>query len=125
MSIGSIIEYKNYLAELTLDTEDNIIVGRVINTADIISFHGKTIKEAKSSFRDVIDTYLAACKEENIEPSLPCSGKFSLRLNPSLHRKLRDYARLKNKSLNEFIVSLLERDILQLNKYASDHRGHT
>ncbi len=109
------IEYKNYLAELTLDTDDNIIVGRVVNTADIISFHGSSVEEAKSAFHDVLDTYLTTCKEENIEPSLPCSGKFSLRVNPALHRKLRDYARLGNMSLNEYIISLLERDIMQLN----------
>jgi predicted HicB family RNase H-like nuclease len=118
MNTGTIIEYKNYLAELTLDTEDNIIVGRVINTSDIISFHGKTVLEAKNAFHDVLDTYLAACKEEAIEPAAPCSGKFSLRLTPNLHRKLRDYAKLKNKSLNELIISLLERDLSELAHHA-------
>jgi hypothetical protein len=29
MSVSNIIEYKHHLAELELDTEDNIIVGRV------------------------------------------------------------------------------------------------
>lgn len=115
MSHHNIIEYKNYLAELVLDTEDDIIVGRVINTADVISFHGNTVEEAKTAFHDVIDTYLAACKEEKIEPSQPCSGKFSLRVNPLLHRKLRDNARLVNMSLNEYIISLLERDMLRVN----------
>lgn len=115
MNTSNIIEYKNYLAELTLDTDDDIIVGRVINTADIISFHGSTVEKAKAAFHDVLDTYLATCKEENIEPALPCSGKFSLRVNPTLHRKLRDYARLENMSLNEYIISLLERDVMQEN----------
>lgn len=114
MRANNIIEYKDYLAKLTLDTDDNIIVGHVFNTADIISFHGQTIEEAKSAFYDVIDSYLYSCKEENIEPSLPCSGKFSLRINPTLHKKLRDYAKMKHKSLNEFIVDLLEKDIANL-----------
>ena len=108
MSLNSIIEYKGYLAELTLDIEDDIIVGRVINTADTISFHGKTVEEAKLAFHDVLDSYLHTCQEENIEPSLPCSGKYSLRVNPVLHKKLRYYARIKRQSLNDFIVSLLE-----------------
>lgn len=118
MNVSNIIEYKNYLAELELDAKDNIIVGRVINTADIISFHGKTVKEAKAAFHDVLDTYLVTCKEEGIDPSLPCSGKFSLRVKPALHKKLRDYARLENQSLNEFIISLLERSVLTLNKHS-------
>ena len=36
------IEYKDYIAKLDLDLEEDIIVGRVINSSDIISFHGKT-----------------------------------------------------------------------------------
>ncbi len=62
----------------------------------------------------MIDTYLSACKEENIEPALPCSGRFSLRVSPILHKKLRDYAKIKRKSLNELIAGLLERDIDEL-----------
>lgn len=116
--MSNTIEYKNYIAELALDTQDNIIVGRVINTADTISFHGETVEEAKVAFHDVLDTYLATCKEEKIEPSLPCSGKFSLRVPPDLHRKLRDYARVEKKSLNELIINLLERDLRQLSKHA-------
>lgn len=110
MSLNSIIEHKGYLAELTLDIEDDIIVGRV----DTISFHGKTVEEAKLAFQDVLDTYLAVCQEENIEPSLPCSGRFSLRVNPVLHKKLRHYAKIKHQSLNDFIVGLLEQDIEKL-----------
>lgn len=114
MSLNSIVEYKGYLAELALDVEDGIIVGRVINTADIISFHGETVEEAKLAFHDVLDSYLSACKEENIEPSLPCSGRFSLRVSPGLHKKLRHYATIKHESLNDFIVGLLEKDIENL-----------
>jgi predicted HicB family RNase H-like nuclease len=114
MSLNSIIEYKGYLAELTLDINDNIVVGRVINTADIISFHGKTVEEAKLAFHDLLDTYLSTCQEENIEPSLPCSGRFSLRVSPVLHEKLRYYAKMKHQSLNDFIVNLLEQDIESL-----------
>lgn len=121
MSMNNVIEYKGYLAELILDTQDNIIVGRVINTADIISFHGNTIEEAKAVFRDVLDTYLITCEEEHIEPSTPCSGKFSLRLNPSLHRKLRDYARLENQSLNESITHLLESAVMHFGKHRPAH----
>lgn len=65
MDNKNIIAYKNYLAELELDTDDNIIVGRIINAVDIISFHGNTVEEAKKAFYDVLDTYLATCKEAN------------------------------------------------------------
>jgi len=114
MNLNSIIEYKGYLAELVLDIDDDIIVGRVINTADIISFHGETVEQAKLAFHDVLETYLYTCKEESIEPSLPCSGRFSLRVSPILHEKLRNYAKMKHQSLNDFIVGLLEQNIEKL-----------
>ncbi len=73
------------------------------------------------AFRDVLDIFLTTCKEEGIEPSLPCSGKFSLRVKPTLHRKFRDYARLENQSLNEFIISLLERSVSDLYKHTGTY----
>jgi predicted HicB family RNase H-like nuclease len=101
------IAYKGYLAELSLDLDDNLIVGRVINTADIISFHGKTLEEAKQSFHDVLDLYLETAQKEGIEPSKPYSGKFNLRINPELHRKLTILAKKRDKSLNEVTEELL------------------
>ena len=74
----NLIYYKNYIAELSLNLEEDIIVGKVINTADIISFHGKTLIEAKKAFHDVLDTYLKTSEDLGIEPSKPCSGKFNL-----------------------------------------------
>jgi predicted HicB family RNase H-like nuclease len=65
----------------------------------------------------VLDTYLFTCQQENIEPSLPCSGRFSLRVSPVLHKKLRYYAKLKHQSLNDFIVGLLEQDLEKLTNF--------
>lgn len=77
------ILYKGYIAELTLDVAEDIIVGRVINTADIISFHGKTLEEAKEAFHNVLDIYLEAAEKEGIEPNKPYLGKFNLRISPT------------------------------------------
>ncbi len=102
-----LIEYKGYLAELSFDIEDDIIVGKVINTADFISFHGITLIEAKKAFHDVLDSYLDACECNEIEPSRPYSGKFNLRIAPALHRALTVEAHKANKSLNEYTEWLI------------------
>lgn len=60
LNLRNIIEYRDYVAVLTVDTEDNIIVGRLVNTQDIVSFHGTTIDKAKKAFHDIIDVYLDA-----------------------------------------------------------------
>ena len=103
----NVLEYRGYIAELSLDLEDNIIVGKVINTTDIISFHGKTLDEAKQAFQDVLDTYIEVAEKEGIELARPYSGKFNLRITPTLHRKLTVLAKKQNKSLNECTEELI------------------
>ena len=114
------IHYKNYIAELTLDLEEDIITGRVINTADIISFHGKTLIEAKNAFHEVLDSYLETSRELGIEPAKPCSGKFNLRISPELHRKLNNIAKTKNKSLNDCTQELIYKGIEQFEQAQND-----
>jgi predicted HicB family RNase H-like nuclease len=40
------VTYHGYIARIEPDLDDGILVGRVINTRDIIGFHGETISEA-------------------------------------------------------------------------------
>ena len=68
--INSIV-YKDYTARMVFDTEDKIIVGRVLDIDDIISFHGKTIPEFESNFHAAIDDYLAASQELGSSPEKP------------------------------------------------------
>lgn len=102
-----ILEYKEYIAELHLDVQDKIIIGQVINTKDIISFHGNTIKEAEQAFHNVLDTYIDSCKQEKISPSRSYSGKFNLRIPTKLHRDLSISATKSNMSLNEYTENLI------------------
>jgi predicted HicB family RNase H-like nuclease len=63
--------YKDYTASMVFDTEDKIIVGRVLDIDDIISFHGETIPEFESNFHAAIDDYLAASQELGSSPEKP------------------------------------------------------
>ena len=79
------ITYKNYIAYIEPDIEDEILVGRVVNTRDIIGFHGETISQAIESFHAVIEEYLEDCKKRGLTPNKPYSGRFNLRVPPLLH----------------------------------------
>jgi predicted HicB family RNase H-like nuclease len=46
------------------------------------------VNELKTSFEDSIDDYLEFCEERGEEPDKPFSGKFVLRIDPVLHRRL-------------------------------------
>ena len=52
------LTYKGYIAKIDADLDDGILVGRVINTRDIIGFHGETISEVTESFHAVVEEYL-------------------------------------------------------------------
>jgi predicted HicB family RNase H-like nuclease len=107
------IFYKNYIARIELDLEDGILVGRVINTRDIIGFHSNTIAEAIESFHSVIDEYLEDCKEKGVNPNKPCSGRFNLRIPPLLHSELSIAAAKAGKSLNQWATDALSQTLHQ------------
>lgn len=53
-----------------------IIVGRVRDIDDIMSFHGESVAEFKSNFHAAIEDYLAASNELGSAAEKPVSGKF-------------------------------------------------
>ena len=64
--------YKNYVAKIEYSSEDDELVGVVVNTSKHgISFSGKDISQVKRSMIETIDAYLMSCKELNINPDPP------------------------------------------------------
>ena len=99
--------YKGYTASMVFDTEDKIIVGRVQDVDDIISFHGESVSVFESNFHAVIDDYLAASKELGSAPEKPASGKVMLRIAPEVHAAALKAAARSGKSLNKWAESAL------------------
>ena len=65
-----IMHYKNYYGTVEVSVEDNILYGKVVGIRGLLSYEGKTVKELKQDFHDVIDEYVADCKRKNIKPQL-------------------------------------------------------
>jgi predicted HicB family RNase H-like nuclease len=101
------MKYKGYEGSITFDDEAEIFHGEVINTKDVITFQGTSVKELKKAFRDSIDEYLRFCAERGEEPDKPFSGNLLIRIDPALHKKLAIQARKKKKSLNALIEERL------------------
>jgi predicted HicB family RNase H-like nuclease len=55
--------FKGYIARIDADLDDGIIVGSIINTRDIIGFHGEPVSEATESFHAVIDEYFKESRQ--------------------------------------------------------------
>lgn len=102
------LEYKGYVGHVEFDDSVGVFHGRVINTRDVITFEGHSVDEMNQAFRDSVDDYLEWCSDRGEEPDKPFSGKFTIRLNPELHRKIYAHAQLDNTSVNTWVAETLE-----------------
>jgi predicted HicB family RNase H-like nuclease len=101
------MSYKGYTTSMVFDTEDKIIVGRVQDVDDIISFHGESVSDFESNFHAAIEDYLAASKELNSAPEKPASGKVMLRIAPEVHAAALRAAARSGTSLNKWAEGAL------------------
>jgi predicted HicB family RNase H-like nuclease len=100
--------YKGYTCAVQFDDEAEIFHGEVSGLRDVVTFQGKTVDELKSSFQESIDDYLEFCESRNEDPDKPFSGKFLLRIDPLLHRKLAELSLKSGQSLNNYITEQLK-----------------
>lgn len=90
-----------------------IFSGSVINTRDVITFQGTSVKELEKEFKNSIDEYLAWCKEDGVEPAKQYSGKFCVRITPALHEKIAFAAKCLKISLNAFVEKSIRDELNQ------------
>ena len=101
------LTYKGYTGILEVDLEAGDLFGRTVGLRDLITFQGRTVEEARRSFEESIDFYLACCQEDQKEPDRPYSGRFNVRISPEVHRRLAILAESRGQSLNEPVGAAL------------------
>lgn len=117
------MKYKEYVGHVVFDAEAGILHGEVMGIRDVVTFQGESVEEVKQAFHDSVDDYLAFCKEQGQAPEKPCSGKFVVRLDSSLHRELNMWAVEKKESLNTIVVEQLKVAVALRSKTAAAKRG--
>ena len=100
--------YKGYQARVDLDEEAGVFHGEVINTRDVITFQGSSVKELKQAFEHSIDDYLDFCASRGEDPDKPFSGRILVRVPPEVHREIMMEARREGKSLNAYVLEKLQ-----------------
>ena len=110
------MEYKGYMGTVEYDAQAKIFHGDIINTRDVITFQGTTVREIERAFRESIDDYIAWCREEGVEPEKPYSGKFNVRLSPELHRQMAVLSKKMRVSLNSFVEKAITDEITLLHE---------
>lgn len=101
------MNYKNFEAAVNFDEDAEIFHGEVVNTRDVITFQGSSVKELKKAFEDSVEDYLEFCRERGEEANQPFSGKLIVQISPELHRHLNQKAKHSGKSLNSLVEESL------------------
>lgn len=102
------LRYKGYLGTIDYSEEDNILFGKVIGMSrDAITYEGATVDELKADFKAAIDSYLALCDENGVEPQKIYSGSLNIRISPDTHGRLASIARTRGTSINNVIKSAI------------------
>jgi predicted HicB family RNase H-like nuclease len=101
--------YEGYTASMTFDADDKIIVGRVLDIDDIITFHGESIAEFEQAFHASIDDYIMACEQLGQAAEKPVSGRLMLRIAPTIHAAAIKAAANSGQSMNKWVEHLLSR----------------
>ena len=103
--------YKGYSARIEFDDEDRVFVGHVAGIRDVLGFHGSSVRELETAFREVVDGYLAHCAKLGLAPNKPYSGRLLLRLPPEVHAQASMAAQSAGMSLNQWAANMLEQAV--------------
>lgn len=101
--MSNLLSYKNYNGTVEYSKEDRCLFGKVIGIKSLLSYEGDSVRELEQDFQNVVDEYLADCKERSVEPEQPYKGSFNVRISPELHRTIAIYAIEHGKSLNAVV----------------------
>mgnify|MGYP006293191171 FL=1 len=115
------MEYKGYSAKVQFDEDANVFHGEVINLRDVVTFEGETVDELRQAFQDSVDDYLEFCAERDEEPEKPYSGKFVVRVEPELHKRLAIEARKRGVSINSLVGEALSKTIDETTQQGHAH----
>lgn len=102
------MEYRGYIGKVDFDDDAGIFHGEIINTRDVITFQGDSVKQLKTAFRASVDDYLVFCKSRGEAPDKPFSGQFVTRISPELHRQVNVAAAISGMSLNAWVSEKLQ-----------------
>jgi len=109
------LQYKEYIASVHFNAEDEAFFGKVEGIEDLISFEGASVAELKKAFEEAVEDYIQLCKEHGKNTEKSYKGSFNVRISPEVHKQAKRIAIIKGISLNQFIQKAVEHEIIREN----------
>lgn len=53
-----VMKYKGFTGTIEYSKKDSLMIGSVLDVKDTLCYHGRTLQEAKSAFKQCVDNYL-------------------------------------------------------------------
>ena len=99
----NLLKYKGFYGSVEYSAVDECFFGKIIGTADLVTFEGESVDGLQKAFIEAVEDYLVLCKEVGKEPQKSYKGSFNIRISPELHRDAAMTASRRGISLNAFV----------------------
>lgn len=101
------IEIDGYRAVVSYDPEIEMFRGEFVGLNGSADFYAKDTESLKKEGAVSLKVFLDMCAEDGVNPRKEYSGKFNVRVPPHLHADIADAAAAHGKSLNQWVVDVL------------------
>ncbi len=105
------MELDGYTAVIRFNPETDEFRGEIQGLNGGADFYGRTPDDLRREFRTSLDFFLETCAKHGMEPRKRASGKFVVRLPPSLHAKASAVAVATGISLNALVEKAIRHEI--------------
>lgn len=96
------VSYKGFQA--SVDFEDGVLFVRVLHIDDLLITQVRSVDEIEPALKELIEEYLADCKELGKEPAKAFSGTFNVRVGADLHRRAAVASAERGCNLNNWMI---------------------
>jgi len=110
----NMLKYKDFYGSVEYSAVDECFFGKIVGTADLVTFEGNSVNNLKKAFSEAVEDYLVLCKEAGKEPQKSYKGSFNIRISPELHQAAAAVASKKGISLNTFVEKAIYDEVYAL-----------
>ncbi|WP_423225297.1 type II toxin-antitoxin system HicB family antitoxin [Candidatus Amarolinea aalborgensis] len=107
----NIVEINGYRAVVQYDPDIDMFRGEFIGLNGGADFYAKDIDGLRKEGEISLKVFLEMCQEDGVEPRKAYSGKFNLRVSPTLHAEITARALAEGKSLNQWVADVLDESL--------------
>ena len=107
----NMIDIGGVKAMVSYDSNIELFRGEFIGLNGGADFYANTVNKLHAEGKKSLKVFLEMCEEKKIQPYKHFSGRFNVRIDPSLHERVSANAKAKGKSINTVVSEALEQHI--------------